>query len=96
MEIITCGAVPPYGEILGGKLVAMLMASPRVVRDVRTRYEGRVSLIASGLKGAPVRRDPNLTVLTTSSLYSVGSSQYNRIRIPAEIGIGEAKSLMSE
>jgi len=91
MEIITCGAVPPYGEILGGKLVAMLMASPRVVRDVRTRYEGRVSLIASGLKGAPVRRDPNLTVLTTSSLYSVGSSQYNRIRIPAEIGIGEGK-----
>ena len=91
MEIITCGAVPPYGEILGGKLVAMLMASPRVVSDVRTRYDGRVSLIASGLKGAPVTRDPNLTVLTTSSLYSVGSSQYNRIRIPAEIVGGEGK-----
>ena len=91
MEITTCGAVPPYGEILGGKLVAMLMASPRVVSDVRARYEGRVSLIASGLKGAPARRDPNLTVLTTSSLYSVGSSQYNRIRIPAEIVDGEGK-----
>ena len=91
MEIITCGAVPPYGEILGGKLVAMLLASPRVVNDVRSRYEGRVSLIASGLKGAPVRRDPNLTALTTSSLYSVGSSQYNRVRIPAEIVHGEGK-----
>lgn len=85
MEIITCGAVPPYGDVLGGKLVAMLLTSPRVVADIRERYAGRVSLIASGLKGAPVRRDPNLAVLTTSSLYSVGSSQYNRIRVPVEI-----------
>lgn len=85
MEIITCGAVPPYGDVLGGKLVAMLLTTPRVVSDVRSRYESRVSLIASGLKGAPVRRNPNLSVLTTSSLYSVGSSQYNRIRIPGEI-----------
>jgi len=85
MEIITCGAVPPYGDVLGGKLVAMLLTSPRVVADIRERYAGRVSLIASGLKGAPVRRDPSLAVLTTSSLYSVGSSQYNRIRVPAEV-----------
>jgi len=91
MEIITCGAVPPYGDVLGGKLVAMLLATPRVVSDVRARYEGRVSLIASGLKGAPVRRDPNLTVLTTSSLYSVGSSQYNRIRIPGDIVEGKGQ-----
>ncbi len=83
MEIITCGAVPPYGEVLGGKLIAMLLASPRVVRDVADRYAGRVSLIASGMKGEPVVRRPALAVLTTSSLYSVGSSQYNRIRIPA-------------
>ncbi len=85
MDIITCGAVPPYGEVLGGKLVAMLLASPRVVSDFRHRYSNRVSLIASGLKGAPVRRRPNLALLTTSSLYAVGSSQYNRIRIPGEI-----------
>lgn len=29
MEIITCGAVAPYNLILGGKLVAMLMAGPQ-------------------------------------------------------------------
>ena len=86
MEVITCGAVPPYGEILGGKLVAMLLTSPRVVADFRARYEGRVSLIASGMKGAPVRRRPRLGVLTTSSLYSVGSSQYNRLRVPGVLG----------
>jgi hypothetical protein len=82
MEVITCGAVAPYGVVLGGKLVAMLLASPQVVTDFRTRYAGRVSLIASAMKAAPVYRDPELVLLTTSSLYSVGSSQYNRIKIP--------------
>ncbi len=84
LELITCGAVPPYGEVLGGKLVAMLMASPRVVADVRRRYEGRISLIASAMKGAPVRREPRLAYLTTSSLYSAGSTQYDGIRVPGE------------
>lgn len=89
MEIITCGAVAPYGEVLGGKLVAMLLASPQVAIDFRTRYLGRVSLIASAMKAAPVYRDPQLALLTTSSLYSVGSSQYNRIRIPAAAGTSD-------
>ncbi|MBV9380559.1 MAG: DUF4338 domain-containing protein, partial [Streptosporangiaceae bacterium] len=56
MELITCGAVAPYNQLLGGKLVAMLMTSPQVVADVKSRYEGRVSLIASGMAGAPVTR----------------------------------------
>lgn len=85
MELITCGAVAPYNQLLGGKLVAMLMTSPQVVADVKRRYEGRVSLIASGMAGAPVTRAAALSVLTTSSLYSVGSAQYNRVRIPGEI-----------
>lgn len=85
MDIITCGAVPPYGDLLGGKLVAALLASPRVVADFRERYSGRVSLIASGLGGKPVTREPNLCFLTTSGLYSVGSSQYDGIRIPGDL-----------
>jgi hypothetical protein len=84
MEIITCGAVPPYGEILGGKLVAMLLAAPRGAADFAERYENRASLIPSGIAGRPMRRHARLTVLTTSSLYSLGSSQYNRVRVPAE------------
>lgn len=90
MEIITCGAVAPYGEILGGKLVAMLLASPKVVADFRARYAGRVSLIASAMKAAPVYRNPELVLLTTSSLYSIGSSQYNRVKIPSPDGRGGA------
>lgn len=85
MEIITCGAVAPYQQVLGGKLVAMLMTSPQVVADVRKRYNGRVSLIASGMAGRAMVRTPALSMLTTSSLYAFGSAQYNRIRIPADI-----------
>jgi len=84
MEVITCGAVPPYGDVLGGKLVAMLLCSPAVAHDFANRYDRRASLIASGLAGRPVRRRAQLAMLTTSSLYSIGSSQYNRIRLPAE------------
>lgn len=93
MEIITCGAVAPYQQILGGKLVAMLMTSPQVVSDFNTRYKGKVSLIASGMAGRSVVRTPSLAALTTSSLYSVGSAQYNRVRIPGNIagGTGEVR-----
>ncbi|MFL5958654.1 MAG: Druantia anti-phage system protein DruA [Gaiellaceae bacterium] len=85
MDIITCGAVPPYGDLLGGKLVAALLTSPRVVADFRARYSDRVSLIGSGLAGKAVSREPNLCFLTTSGLYSVGSSQYDGIRIPGDL-----------
>lgn len=95
MEIITCGAVAPYNQVLGGKLVAMLMAGPQVVRDVKERYDGKVSLIASGMAGRAMRRAPALAVLTTSSLYALGSAQYNRVRIPGEI-VGSAGEIRYE
>lgn len=28
MDIIVCGSIPPYNELLGGKLVSMLACSP--------------------------------------------------------------------
>ncbi len=89
MEVITCGAVAPYHQLLGGKLVSMLITSPQVVADVRRRYDGKVSLIASGMAGRPVVRTPALSLLTTSSLYAYGSAQYNRVRVPASIVGGD-------
>lgn len=91
MEIITCGAVAPYNQILGGKLVAMLLTSPEIVHDVRSRYTGKVSLIASGMAGRSVRRQPALSLLTTSSLYALGSAQYNRVRVPGDIAGGSGE-----
>ena len=85
MDIIVCGAVPPYNIILGGKLTAMLLVSPRVVKDYRQKYEGYVSNIASKMKGTDVKRDPELVFLGTTSLYVRGSSQYNRISIPVPL-----------
>lgn len=87
MELITCGALPPYRGVLGGKLVAMLMLSPQVVADVNHRYGDRVSIIASAMAGRPVRRSAQLAMVTTSSLYEAyGSSQYNRLKLKTDNG----------
>jgi hypothetical protein len=86
MEITTCGAIPPYGDLLGGKLVAMLMASPQVTTEYRQRYRTMSSVIASRMSGKEFVRQPELVLLGTTSLYHVGSSQYNRIKIPTAKG----------
>lgn len=83
-DISVCGAVQPYNAILGGKLAAMLAASPEVVLEYRRRYGSAESEIASAVAGRPIVREPNLVLLGTTSLYGVGSSQYNRIRIPCD------------
>lgn len=86
MDITTCGAIPPYNEILGGKLVSFLMASPEIIAQYRKRYEDQESVIASRMKGEPVVRRPELVLLSTTSLYAVGSSQYNRLKAPTANG----------
>jgi len=83
-DITVCGAVQPYNALLGGKLAAMLAASPELVLEYRRRYRGAESEIASSVAGRSIVRAPNLVLLGTTSLYGVGSSQYNRIKIPAE------------
>lgn len=85
MELNVCGAIPPYNEILGGKLVALLATSPQVIHDYKERYADKSSEIASRLKGAPVCRPADLVYVGTTSLYYVGSSQYNRLRIPGSV-----------
>lgn len=82
MDIIVCGSIPPYNELLGGKLVSILACSPTVIRDYTVRYANQVSEIASRMKGKEVIRDSHLVFLGTTSLYAVGSSQYNRIKMP--------------
>ncbi len=105
MEIVVCGAVQPYSHLLGGKLVAMLLTSPEVVRDYEQRYGDRASTIASQVAGHDVTRPAHLVYLGTSSLYAPppagekkharpsSASQYNRVRIPADVagGAGEIR-----
>lgn len=85
LEITTCGAVPPYNHLLGGKLVALLLLSPEVADDYRSRYGERPAIISSQLKNAERTKDCTVAWLNTTSLYVVGSSQYERVRLPAGI-----------
>ena len=83
MDISVAGAVAPYQAILGGKLVSLLLASPEVRQAYAQRYREAASIIASGMKGEPVTRKPDLVLLCTTGLFAGGSSQYNRVRLPA-------------
>ncbi len=85
MELNVCGAIPPYNEILGGKLAALLAISPKIIHDYKDRYSNKASMIASRLKGEEVFRPADLVYVGTTSLYYVGSSQYNRLKIPKNI-----------
>jgi hypothetical protein len=80
-DLSVCGAVAPYNSLLGGKLVALLMASKEVRDAYRNRYAGQVSIISSQMAGRAIYRPAELKVLTTTSLYGNGSSQYNRLRL---------------
>lgn len=80
-DVSVCGAIAPYADLLGGKLVTLLIASQEVRDLYKERYGDQVSLIASQLAGFAVRRPAQLEVLTTTSLYGIGSSQYNRLKL---------------
>jgi hypothetical protein len=83
VDVSVCGAVHPYNELLGGKLVALVLHSKEVRELYEHQYGDRISLIASQVAGRPIRRSARLKVLTTTSLYGVGSSQYNRLKLRA-------------
>ena len=85
-DVSVCGAIPPYGPLLGGKLAALLALSGEVADVYFRQYDGKVSDIKSKMAGRVFRRPADLVALTTTSFFSVGSSQYNRVRLPEAIG----------
>lgn len=85
LEITTCGAVAPYNQMLGGKLVALMLLSPQVGADYQRRYGNEPTIIRSQLKNQRVVPDNTLVWLGTTSLFSHGSSQYERLRLPAGV-----------
>lgn len=93
MNINVCGAIPPYNELLGGKLVAMSMTGPKVIETYKEKYSGQVSKIASSMKGEAKIKSNELAFLDTTSLFEVGSAQYSRIRVPADNGTIEYENI---
>jgi hypothetical protein len=80
-DVSVCGAVPPYNDLIGGKLVALLMTSEEVRAAYRKRYTGQTSIISSQMAGKPITRPAELKVLTTTSLYGNYSTQYSKLRL---------------
>ncbi|MFB3894650.1 MAG: Druantia anti-phage system protein DruA [Phycisphaerae bacterium] len=74
MEAFVLGAVPPYSQLLCGKLVALLMLSNEVRDAFRRRYASVPSVISGRV------RPPYLALITTTSALG-RSSIYNRIRM---------------
>ena len=75
MDAYVVGAVPPYSQLIGGKLVAALMGSKEVRRAYERKYLARVSVIRQRKHRA------RLVLLTTTSALG-RSSIYNRLSIP--------------
>jgi hypothetical protein len=82
-DVSVCGAVAPYNVLIGGKLTALILASREIREAYGRRYGDQVSVIASQMAGRAVTKPARLRVLTTTSLYGVGSSQYNRLKLRA-------------
>lgn len=72
MDIYVAGAVPPYANLLCGKLISMLSASDDVRHIVWNKYSNTTSIITKQNK------IPHLVLLTTLSALG-RSSQYNKI-----------------
>jgi Domain of unknown function (DUF4338) len=84
-DLTVCGAVPPYNALLGGKLVAMLAASPEVILEYRRRYQSLPSIIASSMAGRAIVRPANLVFIGTTSRYGERPNQYDRTSYPCGV-----------
>jgi len=93
LDVNVCGAVSPYRDLLVGKLMALAFASAEILDGYRRRYEGQVSEIASKMAGKPTSPSNDLCLLTTTGLYSVGASQYNRLKVKVLQSTGEQETV---
>jgi hypothetical protein len=75
MDAYVVGAVPPYSLLIGGKLIAALMASSEVKQAYERKYIGSMGVISKRENRA------RLVLLTTTSALG-RSSLYNRLSIP--------------
>ena len=84
LDLNVCGAVPPYNDLLVGKLVAMSPMSNEINKFYSKKYGKSPSEISSNMAGRAIIKNTTVKMYTTTSLYAVGSSQYNRIKLDFE------------
>ena len=73
LDAFVLGAVPPYRQLLGGKLVAMTAVSDTTREVIKRKYQGRETTIS-----AEVKQSRPVLITTTSALGR--SSLYNRLK----------------
>lgn len=73
MDIFTLGALPPYARLLGGKLVALAVASNEVREAYRAKYTNHITQMKKRILPS------HLVALTTTSAFG-RSSIYNRLK----------------
>lgn len=74
MDAYVLGAVPPYNQLLGGKIAAALLRTREIYDDFLTTYGAREGIISRKVNQA------RLAAITTTS--SMGrSSVYNRVKL---------------
>ncbi|HID29696.1 MAG TPA: DUF4338 domain-containing protein, partial [Desulfobacterales bacterium] len=73
LDAYILGAVPPYSELLGAKLVASLITSNEVRDDFREKYEGKPAVISGKV------REGHLVLVTTNTALGK-SSVLNRLK----------------
>lgn len=93
LELNVCGAVPPYGDLLAGKLAAVAVASQEIIAAYASRYADKVSEITSQMAGRAIVRPADACVITTTSLYGLAASQYNRLRLSVPLPDGEHRDV---
>jgi hypothetical protein len=81
LEATVCGALPPFGPLLVGKLIASLFGHP-LVRSLLDRDVGSItrSLFDHSIERFLPRNGALL--VTTKGLFAEHSAQYNRVTIP--------------
>ena len=72
------GALPPYNDLIGGKMTALALTSNEVRDAYRRKYEGRKTV----MKGRVL--EPNLLFITTTSAFGK-SSTYDRLKYRREL-----------
>lgn len=70
MDAYTLGALPPYSDLLAGKLVVLAAASQEVRKDYERRYEGRKTVMRERVLPAVLIGITTLSAFGRSSLYN--------------------------
>ena len=82
MDAYVMGSVPPYSQLLGGKLIGSLVGSSEVSKVFEDRYGDSLGIISGE------RRNPRLSLVTVTSALG-RSSIYNRLRLPGYVELSK-------